>query len=129
MLRNELIIDLNLEQGGNRVSQFQPPMSVWAHYFCVNVYGPLPTFTLTDCKNGAAPEVRPVVQHDHNWTVEVSDAELPRPAILRLCKTGVDQYDYWVYRPADPEFAYVNWILDTYPNPLKGTELRRWVII
>lgn len=77
-----LIMDLTLEQGGGRVSQVQPPKNVWAQYFGIDLDEDpdvLPELVLQDQKHPAsAPEHRPVVYHDHNWTVEIGDAGMPR---------------------------------------------------
>lgn len=128
MLRNQLIMELTLEQGGGRETQVQPPLDVWAHYFALR-FEELPEYTLMNQRTpNAEPERRPVVEHDHNWTIEIDGAQMPRPAILRLMHTGPDEYAYWVYRPGDPEFDHCNWILDNFQNPIRGKG-RRWLII
>ncbi len=124
-----LIMDLTFEQGGRRVTQVQPPKNVWANYFEIDLDAGgdyLPSFVLSDQKNGGLAEERQVVLHDHNWTVEVGDAGPPRPAILRMLHTGGNSYDYWVYRPGDSEFLHLDWLLDAAPNPqrIRG---RRWL--
>jgi hypothetical protein len=127
-----LIMDLTLEQGGNRVGQVQPPKNVWAQYFGIDLDedpGGLPELVLQDRKHpSSAPEHRPVVYHDHNWTVEVGDAGMPRPAIVRMVRVAPDTYDYWVYRSEDSEYAHVDWILENIANPHR-THGRRWVTL
>ena len=124
---NTLIMELTLEQGGGREKQVQPPINVWAHYFEID-FEALPTFVLQDRKHPSSGlEHRPVVGHDHNWTVEIGDAGLPRPAILYLERTGVNSFDYWVYRPGDFEFDHVEWLLIRIHNPYRTTG-RRWMM-
>jgi hypothetical protein len=131
-MSDTLIMDLTLEQGGGRVSQVQPPKNVWVQYFGIDLDedpDDLPGLVLQDRKHpSSGPEHRSVVYHDHNWTVEVGDAGMPRPAILRMVRVAPNSYDYWVYRPGDPEYDHVNWILDNVTNPHR-THGRRWVIL
>ena len=128
MLRTQLIMDLTLEQGGGRETQVQPPLDVWAHYFALR-FNELPEYTLINRLDPTGQAVRrPVVEHDHNWTVEIDAASIPRPAILRLLHTGTDRYDYWVYRPIDPEFGHCDWMLENFENPIRGKG-RRWLIV
>jgi len=125
---NTLIMDLTKEQGGGRESQVQPPLNVWVYYFGIDLDSP-PTFVLQDKKHrSSGPEQRPVVEHDHNWTVEMGDAGMPRPAILRLERVAQNSYDYWVYRPGDAEFDHLDWLLNTVQNPHR-THGRRWLMI
>ena len=127
-----LVMDLTWEQGGGRETQVQPPKNVWVQYFEIDLDedpGALPTLILHDKKHpSSGPEHRPVVYHDHNWTVEIADAAMPRPAILRLVRVAYHSYDYWVYRPGDSEFDHLNWLLDNVPNPHR-THGRRWLPI
>lgn len=130
MRGDQLIMDLTLEQGPGRETQVQPPLNVWIRYFNIN-FSRLPTMMLMN--RGARRvrrEVRRVVEHHHNWTVELSGAAMPRPAILRMWRTSVTghKYDYWVYRPRDPQYAHCNWMLNTFSNPFHDRG-RRWLII
>lgn len=128
MTGDDLIMDLTLEQGGGRETQVQPPLNVWLHYFHLD-FQALPELHLHNRSEAWAPaEGRPVVEHDHNWTIEIEGAELPRPAILRLRRTAPYHYDYWVYRPDEDEFHHCDWMLNTFPNPLHTTG-RRWLIV
>jgi len=123
-----LIMELTREQGGGRESQVQPPVNAWAHYFGIDFSSP-PTLVLQDKKHtSSGVEHRPVVEHDHNWTVEIGDAGLPRPAILYMVRMGENSYDYWVYRPGDAEFDHLDWLLDRVENPHR-THGRRWIMI
>jgi hypothetical protein len=78
-------MDLTLEQGVGRETQVQPPRNVWVQYFDIDLDedpDALPELVVQDRKNPASePEHRPVVYHDHNWTIELGDAGMPRPAI------------------------------------------------
>lgn len=124
----DLIMDLTLEQGGGRETQVQPPLNVWTHYFNLD-FDNLPELYLRNRGEAwAPPEGRPVVEHDHNWTIEIEGAELPRPAILHMRRTGPAHFDYWVYRPDEDEFHHCDWLLNTIANPMH-TKGRRWVIL
>ena len=131
MIGNELIMDLTQEQGPGRETQVQPPKGAWIVFFNVDLddAANLPEYTLQNQRDADAdPEIRPVVEHDHNWTVEIAGAEQPRPAIIRIRRVDTNAYHYWIYRPHDPEFEHCNWILDTYPNPHWHSG-RRWLVI
>lgn len=128
MTGDDLIMELTLEQGGGRETQVQPPIDVWVRYFDLDI-GALPTYQLVNVPEAwAGPEARPVVEHDHNWTVEITGAELPRPATLRMHRTGPLAFNYWVFRPGDPEFDHCDWILGTFENPYQRHG-RRWIIL
>lgn len=128
MLGDDLIMDLTLEQGGGRETQVQPPLNVWTHYFNLD-FDNLPTYQLRNRSEAwAAAESRPVVEHDHNWTIEIVGAELPRPAILRLHRTGPFHFDYWVYRDDEDPFHHCDWLLTTVENPFH-THGRRWLVL
>jgi hypothetical protein len=128
MQARELIMDLTNEQGGGRESQVQPPSEVWERFFGVRVSADVrPTFRLESKKARSDPEQRKVVKHHHNLTIEVADAKLPRPAILRMRRTGHNAFDYWVYRPPSRAYQHCLWILE---NLAEGeSKGRRWVII
>lgn len=128
MTGDDLIMDLTLEQGGGRETQVQPPITVWAHYFDLD-FSRLPTYQLRNRGTKRSRVVsRPVVEHDHNWTIELAGAELPRPAILRMNRTGPNQFDYWVYRDDEDEYYHCDWLLSTIVNPVR-TRGRRWLIL
>jgi hypothetical protein len=128
MQGDDLIMQLTMEQGGGRETQVQPPLDVWVRYFELD-FGDLPTYQLLNRSAAwAAPEGRPVVEHDHNWTIEILGAELPRPAVARFHRTGPDRFEYWVYRPDDDEFYHCEWLLATFPNPFWKSG-RLWLII
>lgn len=128
MLNRDLIMQLTLEQGPGRETQVQPPLGVWAHYFDIDLDDP-PNLSLINRKShGSEPEDRPVVEHDHNWTVEVTGAEAPRPAIIRFRRTAANSYEYWIFTIGDAEYAACRWILDNFPNPHRQKG-RLWLII
>lgn len=128
MTNEDLIMELTMEQGPARITQVQPPIGVWAHYFGVDLDNP-PMLRLTNRRRrGARPEARPVVEHDHNWTVEIDAARVNRPAIIRFRRTANDRYDYWVYQQAEPEYEHCRWLLSSFRNPyrLRG---RHWLVV
>jgi hypothetical protein len=128
MTGDDLIMHLTLEQGGGRETQVQPPIDVWVRFFDLD-FNALPTYQLINrSEAGTAPEGRPVVEHDHNWTIELVGAELPRPATLRMHRTGPLSFDYWVYRPDDDEYDHCEWILQSFTNPYQRHG-RLWIII
>ena len=124
-----LVMQLTLEQGGKRATQVQPPINVWRHYFGIDRDTPnLPRLRLT-YRGSAAVKPAPgtISRHDHDLTVEIPGAELPRPAILELRKTGRHAYDYDVHR-FGPDFDRLSRLLASRSNPL-WTRGRRWLII
>lgn len=127
MTGDDLIMELTLEQGGGRETQVQPPWDVWHFYFHLNVPN-LPTYKLKDVGARTAIETRPVVEHDHNWTIEIDGAVLPRPATLHMRRIRAFRYDYRIFRPGDPEFDHCDWILSTFENP-EQKRGRRWLIL
>jgi hypothetical protein len=128
MTNEDLIMQLTLEQGAGRETQVQPPIGVWAHYFGVDLDDP-PRLRVTNRKlRRPRSETRPIVEHDHNWTIELAGAEVNRPAIIRFRRTGVNRYDYWVYVEHDSEYEHCHWLLNTFRNPRRQRG-RRWLII
>lgn len=123
-----LLMQLTYEQGQDRASQVQPPKSVWETFFGLkHPATTLPKITLINEKTSLA-EIRPVVKHHHTYTIEISDADLPRPAILQMRRLGPNKYSYVVHRPADLRYADINRTLRTQHNPFWGSG-RQWVLI
>jgi protease II len=121
-----LIMDLTREQGGGRETQVQPPSGVWEQFFGVRINAARPTFRLVRAdKNSIEPEQRKVVKHHHNLTIEISGAVLPRPAILRMRKTGQNSFEYWIYRPPSKAYSHCDWILHNLAVPYPD---RRWIV-
>lgn len=115
-----LVMELLQEQGGPRASQVQPPRAVWESYLGLKwLTPPYPQLSLTNEVTGVTT-MRPVVEHDHNMTIEIAGAELPRPAILQLRRTGEHTYNYRVHRPGTAAFATLRNLLDTVHNPLRS---------
>ena len=128
MQTRELIMDLTREQGGGRESQVQPPSEVWEQFFGVRVSASIrPTFRIQNMNVHSPPEQRKVVKHHHNLTLEIADAKPPRPAILRMRRTGHNAFVYWVYRPRSRAYQHCNWLLNTLGS--NGPSGRRWIII
>ena len=122
-----LIMELT---GESRVTQVQPPKPVWTEYFRIDVDHPnlrLPTIRLRDATT-QTEVARPVVYHDHNWTIEIVGAKSPRPAILRMRRLGRNYYEYSVFKRSDTEFQQLTWDLENYQNPLR-THGRRWFVM
>lgn len=130
MTGQELIMELTLEQGEGRETQVQPPRTVWSRYFQIRLrHLPLPIIRIQNKgRRGAGRERRPVVRHGHVWTIELAAASMPRPAIVRVKRVAQHSYHYWVYRPPRAEFDHCDWILDTFENPYRAPNERRWVI-
>jgi len=73
-------------------------------------------------------EARPVVRHHHVWTIEIPEADVPRPAIIRFRKTGRRRYVYSVFTPADPEYSALDRLLRRSYNPWQTkVQERRWL--
>jgi hypothetical protein len=128
MTGKDLIMQLTLEQGPGRITQVQPPLQAWRYYFKVNLSNP-PDLRLKNKKSSKSPiQIRPVVEHDHNWTVEINGAQIERPAIIRFRRVGASSYEYWIYGQNDTEFEHCNWLLNNFPNP-RHNKGRKWLII
>jgi len=121
-------MDLTKEQGSGRESQVQPPLEVWEQFFGVRVGANVrPTFRLQNMMVASDPEQRKVVKHHHNLTIEIGDAKPPRPAILRMRRTGHNAFSYWVYRRSSSAYRHCEWILKNLAEN-KPNE-RRWIVI
>lgn len=125
-----LVMELTNEQGAGRETQVQPPKAVWETFFGIKVgIDKLPVLTLTHESAGSTTTLkRPVIKHDHNYTVEMSGAEPPRPAILQMRRAGHNKYVYCIHRSADTSFASISAYLQTLHNPLRQSG-RLWVLI
>jgi hypothetical protein len=121
-----LLMELTNEQGGGRETQVQPPKAVWETFFGLQLPAiTLPSLTLV---SQTATTTRQVVRHHHIYTIEILEAELPRPAILQMRRIGLHRYWYAVHRPGDPEFAPRDRLVRTLHNPLWQAG-RRWVLV
>ena len=121
-------MELTMEQGPGRETQVQPPINIWIRYFEID-FAQLPRLRFTKRTGARArQEIRPVVEHDHNWTVELDGAAVARPAIIRLLKTGRNTFDYWIYESDDAEYQHCQWMLSTFQNPYRRRG-RRWLIL
>jgi hypothetical protein len=129
-LFSTLLMELTYEQGVDRITQVQPPKDVWTNFFGISpASGKLPLISLVNEKVSPPVEIkRQVVKHHHTYTIEITDAVLPRPAILQMRRLGQNKYGYIVHRPSDPAFPTVRHLVDTLPNPLWQPG-RRWVLI
>ena len=133
MTGDDLVMELTHEMGPGRETQVQPPLGAWVTYFridpdSIDPDNP-PRLRLTnaqDLTEGA--KVRPVVEHHHTLTVEVSGVQPPHGSIIRFRRTDADAYLYWVYRPGDPDFGHCRWILDIFENPYHHRG-RKWIVI
>jgi hypothetical protein len=131
MTGDMLIMELTLEQGSPRETQVQPPKDVWQRYFGVPVARGTTwrrVFTLRNKRDAGPDETRRISSHDHNWTIEIRGAMPPRPAILRMNRVSRSRFEYWVYRPADPEYAHCEWLLSVARNPFHRIG-RQWLVI
>ncbi len=128
MAMEELIMELKMEQGLPRITQVQPPAAVWERFFGVRVLkGLLPTYRLQNKVDNGNPEQSKVVRHHHNLTIEIGGAQPPRPAILRMLKTGTNSFDYWVYRPGSSAFRSCAWLLKNVAQD--NSSGRNWVVV
>ena len=125
-----LLMDLTLEQGVGRETQVQPPNDVWLTYFGFDVKNPArpPKIVLRNVHNSSRLETRWPVHHDHNWTLEINDATLPRPAMLRMSRAGSNSYSYEVLRPADRAYSELQKVLAKTRNP-RQRRGRKWLIV
>ena len=122
-----LVMQLTLEQGPDRMTQVQPPRAVWERYFGIDLEDP----TALAVRNERAPggyEARPIVRHHHVWTIEIPEADVPRPAIIRFQRTGRRRYAYSVVTPADAEYRALDRLLRTSHNPWRTKpQERKWL--
>jgi hypothetical protein len=128
MTNEDLIMELTMEQGPGRETQVQPPIGVWAHYFGVELEDPPPLRLTNRKRRNARPENRPIVEHDHNWTIEIEAANVERPAIIRFHRTGNNRYDYWIYERAEQDYEHCRWVLNNFSNP-RRVRGRHWLVI
>ena len=115
-----LVLDLT---GESRVTQLQPPLPVWVMFFDLDEVSPQ-ALILTDGSSGARIE-RPIVRHDHNWTIEIPEVACDRPAIIRFQRTGQGQYTYWVFPSNHSDYDRYDWLLTEFPDP-RHTRGRRF---
>ncbi len=108
----ELIMELT---GESRETQVQPPLGAWVNFFHFDPEAPS-QLKLKSVQSGAQID-RPVVRHDHNWTVEIPEAACNRPAIIRFRESAGNTYTYWIYEPGAPDFALFTALLDRYRDP------------
>lgn len=125
-----LLMELTKEQGGNRVTQVQPPKAVWEHYFGIRVgVDTPPVLSLVNELVGSGGVVRrEVVEHDHKFTIEIAGAEMPRPAILRMRRRQGNVYGYSVLRPGLKGYESAKRLLEASHNPLRHSG-RLWILI
>lgn len=125
-----LLMELTYEQGGGRVTQVQPPRSVWQSYFGLDLdESDLPPLTLVHEVGVRRSEaMRHIVKHHHNYTIELPGTELPRPAILQMRRTGLNTYAYRVHRPKDRTFAAIEALLKAAHNALWHSG-RLWTVL
>ncbi len=122
----QLVMELTMEQGEGRITQVQPPRPVWEGYFQVDVNRP-GSLSLREDRRGARYRERPVVHHHHNWTIELPEADVPRPALVRFRRTGARTYVYKVLTPGDSGYGAFSRLLETASNPLRRGRGRRWL--
>ena len=124
-----LLMELTKEQGVGRETQVQPPRPVWEAYFGIDFTADaLPRLRLSNIGPAAAGVATGVIsKHDHNLTVELPGAEMPRPAILEVRKIGRRTFDYQIHR-VGVDFERIQKLLQMRANPL-WTSGRKWLIV
>ncbi|MGP9819352.1 phospholipase D family protein [Salinarimonas sp. NSM] len=124
---NLMVMEVTLEQGVYRNSQVQPPVPAWENFFGFRrqLLNASPRLNLTDEANGVQV-TRPVVAHDHNYTIEIPGATVGD--ILRFKKHGARDYSYKLVKPTDREYPELEELLATRNNPFRRTG-RLWVLI
>ena len=120
-------MDLTLEQGPGRMTQVQPPRAVWERYFAADLDDPAPLVVRNE-RGVEGYETRPIVPHHHVWTIEIPEADVRRPAVIRFRRTGRRRYVYSVFTRADREYPALNRLLATSHNPWRTkVQERRWL--
>jgi hypothetical protein len=124
-----LLMELTLEQGPGRETQVQPPKAVWEHFFGLRVGRQrLPRLSLVYETDPALQLSGRVIAHHHIYTIELAGAEMPRPAILQMRRTGRNDYSYRILRPPSSDFNTANTLLQSVPNPLWESG-RLWIVL
>jgi len=125
---SSLAMELTMEQGKGRETQVQPPQAIWERYFGVDLDRP-GVLLIREETPGSRYRARPIVRHHHNWTIELSGADVPRPALVRFRRTGPRSYVYRVLRPRDRGYRGLDRLLRTAYNPWRGAARgRRWLV-
>jgi hypothetical protein len=119
----QLVMDLT---GESRVTQVQPPIGAWVKFFEIDEDAP-GNLELRNALTGKS-DSRPVVHHDHTWTVEIPESACDRPAIIRFQKTGNKSYDFWIIESDGQDYQTFEWILANVDNP-DQRHGRRWHIL
>lgn len=101
--------------GESRETQVQPPLGAWTGFFQFDP-NHLGKVKLKSAKSKHQIQ-RPIVRHDHNWTLEIPESAGSRPAIIRFRRLASSKYRYWIYRPADPDFEFFDSLLKRYRDP------------
>lgn len=132
MVGDELVMDLNWEQGRGRETQVQPPVEAWRQFFDVDDHADsLPKLRLVNVR-AHEEDIEPprrVVRHHHNLTLEVAGARGGPPSIARFISLGRGRYEYAIFRPADVEYGAYDQLLRETHNPYHtGGKDRRWFI-
>lgn len=123
----EMVMDLTMEQGGNRVSQVQPPLTVWRQFFDIEPEGNQPEYEIEDVRTGDKYHYS-VVVHDHNWTLEIPGARVSRPAVIVFRLESVRHLKYAVYTPRDEEYDEIDQLLEDRGNKPHPQQKRRQYI-
>jgi len=123
-----LAMELTLEQGLERLTQVQPPRTVWEKYFRVDLSNPGALSVRRELP-GARYDTRPVVKHYHVYTIELPGADVPRPAVVLFKRLGRRRYQYSVFTPRQRGYGAIVRLLQTTPNPWRtGRRERLWAI-
>lgn len=126
-VQKELVMDLTMEQGGNRVSQVQPPLTVWREFFDIEPEGEQPEYIIKDVRTGDKYRFG-VVGHDHNWTIEIPGARVSRPALIVMRLESEHELKYAVYTYNDAEYDELDQFLSDngeIPHPMQ--ERRQYI--
>lgn len=123
----EMAMDLTMEQGGDRISQVQPPLTVWRQFFDIDPEETQPEYEIQDSRTGDRYQFA-VSGKDHNWTLEIPGARVSRPAIIVMRLVDSTTLIYSVYTPEDSEYDEIDGFLSENgkkPHPLQ--ERRQYI--
>jgi len=107
----EMVMDLTMEQGGDRISQVQPPKTVWRQFFDIEPEDDQPEYEIEDARTGDRYHFA-VSGKDHNWTLEIPGARVSRPAIIVLRLVDHRKLIYAVYTSEDAEYNEIDQFLE-----------------
>jgi len=120
-----MVMEITSEQGGARNSQVQVPLPAWASFFGFqkSELEKAPVLQLENEDSPGSHVYRKIVDHDHNYTVELPGAKKGMIAVFK--RKGPRQFSYRLVQQHDADYHSLSMFLATQYNPLR-TKGRLW---